>query len=403
MPTARPADIDEQFYVTGGTLPVDAGSYVPREADDELYETLLSRQFCYILTSRQVGKSSLMVRAAVRLREAGVGVAVTDLTAFGQNLDPEQWYGGLLSRIGQQLDLEDELEDFWDDHESMGPLLRWVEAIRAVVLAERESPVVIFVDEIDVVRSLGFSTDEFFAAIRECHNRRAAEPEMARLTFCLIGVATPTDLIEDTRLTPFNIGTRIELADLTEEDAAPLAEGMGGGGDVGRRLLKRVFHWTNGHPYLTQKLCAAVAAAGGVTTNADVDRVCEDRFLSDRARDMDDNLVYVRERMLRSEVDRAALLDTYAKLYAGKHVRFDDGDRIVTVLFLSGITSGRNGQLHMRNRIYDRVFDRAWIRENMPDAEVRRQTSAYRKGLLRGIGIGVAVGAAIAAVCLRHS
>ncbi len=240
----------------------------------------------------------------------------------------------------------------------MGPLLRWVEAIRTVVLTERDAPVVIFVDEIDVVRSLGFSTDEFFAAIRECHNRRAADPEMNRLTFCLIGVATPTDLIEDTRLTPFNIGTRIELTDLTEADAAPLAEGMGGGGEVGRRLLKRVFHWTNGHPYLTQKLCAAVAGDGAVTSNADVDRVCEDRFLSDRARDMDDNLVYVRERMLRSDVDRAALLDAYGKLYAGKHVRFDDGDRIVTVLFLSGIRSGKNGQLHMRNRVYKSVFDR---------------------------------------------
>jgi WD40 repeat protein len=395
-----------RFYVTGGTLPIDAGSYVPRRADEELYDTLLARQFCYILTSRQVGKSSLMVRTAVRLREAGVGVAVTDLTAFGQNLDPEQWYEGLLSRIGQQLDLEDELEDFWDDHESMGPLLRWVEAIRTVVLAQRDTPIVIFVDEIDVVRSLGFSTDEFFAAIRECHNRRASEPEMQRLTFCLIGVATPTDLIEDTRLTPFNIGARIELADLTEEDAAPLAGGMGGGGEAGRRLLRRVFHWTNGHPYLTQKLCAAVAAADSVASNADVDRVCEDRFLSDRARDMDDNLVYVRERMLRSEVDRAALLDTYAKLYAGKHVRFDDGDRVITVLFLSGITSGRNGQLHMRNRIYERVFDRAWIRENMPDAEVRRQRSAYRRGVLR-TGVAalavVAVVATLASVALKQA
>ncbi len=64
------ARIQAPFYITGGTLPVDAGSYVPRAADEELYETLLARKFCYILTSRQVGKSSLMVRAAVRLRES---------------------------------------------------------------------------------------------------------------------------------------------------------------------------------------------------------------------------------------------------------------------------------------------------------------------------------------------
>jgi hypothetical protein len=41
-----------------------------------------------------MGKSSLMVRTAARLREEGVGVAVLDLTAIGQNLSAEQWYGG---------------------------------------------------------------------------------------------------------------------------------------------------------------------------------------------------------------------------------------------------------------------------------------------------------------------
>ena len=65
----------------------------------------------------------------------------------------------------------------------------------------------IFVDEIDAVRSLPFSTDEFFAAIRECYNRRTEDAELSRLTFCLLGVATPSDLIRDTRTTPFNVGS----------------------------------------------------------------------------------------------------------------------------------------------------------------------------------------------------
>src|SRR5207247_958341 len=89
-------------------------------------------------------------------------------------------------------------------------------------------PLVIFIDEIDVVRGLPFSTDEFFAGIRECYNRRAEDAEYERLTFCLLGVASPSDLIRDTRLTPFNIGRRIELADFTPAEAAPLTEGLTG-------------------------------------------------------------------------------------------------------------------------------------------------------------------------------
>src|ERR671930_686112 len=118
------------FYVTGGTLRRDAPSYVARRADLVLYEELLAGNFCYALTSRQMGKSSLMVRTAARLREEGSAVAVLDLTAVGQNLDAQQWYDGLLGLLARALDLEDELEEYWLTHERLGPLQRWMQALR---------------------------------------------------------------------------------------------------------------------------------------------------------------------------------------------------------------------------------------------------------------------------------
>jgi WD40 repeat protein len=501
----RPQTVDRRFYFTGGTVPRDAPSYVVRHADEELFTALQQGEFCYVLTSRQMGKSSLMARTAARLKEQGCAVVVLDLTAVGRNLTVEQWYDGLLNLVGRQLGLEDALDDFWLSHERLGPLQRWMAALREVVLptigarcsvvrtnvseasmharldaaggtptvlgpspteAEHRAPgtehrpsehrapstehrLVIFIDEIDAVRGLPFSTDEFFAGIRECYNRRTGDPAFERLTFCLLGVATPSDLIRDTRTTPFNIGTRIELNDFSATEAAPLARGLvqGGGpgtqspdvinkdtqdaqdeGKEGQRLLERILYWTGGHPYLTQRLCQALAADVSAenpkskTQNPkSIDRLCEELFLSKRARENDDNLIFVRERLLRSEADLAALLDLYGQVRRGRRVPADDTNPLVDLLHLSGITRvadarrstldarrwaryprpsvavlralsvERRASLVVRNRIYERVFDRDWVTQHMPDAELRRQRAAYRRGLLRAAAVSAVI------------
>ncbi len=395
------------FYVTGGTLRPDAPSYIERQADKDLCEGLLHGEFCYVLTSRQMGKSSLMVRTVKRLREEGVAVAVLDLTAIGQNLSTDQWYDGLISRLGQQFDLEDELLAFWENHPELGPLQRWLTAIEKVVLTKISSQIVIFVDEIDIVRSLSFSTDEFFAAIRESYNRRSQEPAFRRLAFGLLGVATPTDLIRDTRTTPFNIGRRVELHDFTREEAAPLAQGLGPDPATSEELLARILYWTGGHPYLTQRLCRALAERIARRGNGDdssdpsvppliptmrtVDELVQSLFLSRQARERDDNLIFVRERILRSEGDTAGLLYLYRKVRNGLQVTDDETNPLISTLRLAGIVRSRQGSLQVRNRIYSQVFDGHWIHANMPEPELRRQRTARRRGIAYGLGIALAV------------
>ena len=137
-----------------------------------------------------------------------------------------------------------------------------------------------------------------------------------------------------------------------------------------------------------------------VTDAAGVDRLCDSLFLSRVAQERDDNLLFVRERLLKNEADVAGLLDLYAQVRQGKQVPPDDTNRLVSALRLSGVTRvarvgtrerGRRtgtvrrerGVLKVRNRIYGHVFDGEWIEHNLPDAERRRQRTAYRRGLLR--------------------
>ena len=228
------------FFVTGGALSSEAPSYIPRRADRELAEALRAGEFCYVLTARQMGKSSLMVRTVAQLRAQGVDAAVVDLTAIGLHVTAEQWYRGLLTELGEQLDLEGELSASWQQQADLAPTQRWLRALRDLFRDGRPRPIVIFIDEIDAVRSLPFQTDDFFAAIRFLYQTRATDRELERISFVLIGVATPNDLIKDPARTPFNIGHRIELTDFTRKEASAIAGFFGLSPEAGARLIERL-------------------------------------------------------------------------------------------------------------------------------------------------------------------
>lgn len=385
--------ISSVFYVTGGTLPSDAPSYIERQADRDLYATLCAGETSYVLNSRQMGKSSLCVRTIERLKHDGYRTVFCDLTKFGgRNLTAEQWYAALLSEVGRELGLRAEFLTYWKENTDYAPVQRLFGAITDIGLAAEISPIVIFIDEIDVTLNMPFSADEFFAAIRQCYVGRATDDRLKRLSFCLLGTAAPADLIQDTRVSPFNIGKRIELRDFTAVEAEPLAKGIG---DNGQALLSRVLYWSGGHPYLSQRLCRAMTEIdirqpnsrphGSTIGNSDVDKLCSDLFLTHAAKDSDDNLAFVRNRLLKTEADLPALLDLYRQMRSGRRVPDDETNPLCSILKLSGVVMVENGLLQVRNRIYAHVFDREWVISHMPDAELRRQRAAYWRGLVRAL------------------
>lgn len=363
------------FFIAGGTLPLDSPAYVKRPADDELFYLLQAHEFCYVLTPRQMGKSSLMVRTAQQLQNLGSRTAIVDLTHIGTNVSMEQWYSGILISLQSQLFIQTDAQTWWMAHQNLGVVQRLAEFLHDVVLSEVPENIVIFIDEIDSTLTLDFS-DDFFAAVRYIYNARAELPNYERLTFALFGVATPSDLVKDKTRTPFNIGHRINLREFSQADGRVLERGLiTSHPGRGAAIFDRIYYWTSGHPYLTQRLCLTIAESTGQSwRDEEVDTLVADLFFSDKSR-RETNLQFIREYISRSP-QKAKLVQLYDRVYRGKQVIDDEHSLEQNQLKLVGLLCGRSLQdenvigderiLDIPNRIYRHAFNKTWIRANSP-------------------------------------
>jgi Leucine-rich repeat (LRR) protein len=357
--------IEGRKLQVGGALRPQRDIYIERPEDRAFFDLLLSGEYVNVLSPRQMGKSSLMVRTIRKLRANGVRTPNLDVAADLAGTDQaDKWFLALVREITRKLEIQFDVSTWWREHEddALGQRLR--RFFREVLLEQVPAPtrIVVFFDEIDNTLSYPF-TDSLFTAIRGMYNERSLDSNYERIAFCLIGVATPDELIKDRRSTSYNVGRTLALRDfdLSRDDLRPLVDALSPDLAVGQLLLDRVIYWTGGQPLLTIKFCAALAEVQARTI-ADVDNHIHHSFNSLNEVRTDIHIQQILRFVEMRFSSPSASLKLYGKALRGAKVKAETTLPHLQ-LELSGLVKRDDaGNFVVRNRLYAQLFDADWLK-----------------------------------------
>lgn len=234
----------------GTVLPVNSPIYIYRPPNEELVFNEIIQPGCLIRIRApwKMGKSSLLQRLLaynykLEYKSVCLDFQEADRSIFVSTNKFLRWF---CVNITMQLDLEQQLDEYWD--EDIGSIVSCRLYFQIYLLARINTPIVIAMNEVNRVFEYPEIAQDFLSMLRYWHELSKNEESWQKLRLVVVH---STEVYTSLRLTqsPFNVGLPIRLPPFTWQQVQDLAQRYGVKWNNGTNAQK-LTEMTGGHPYL---------------------------------------------------------------------------------------------------------------------------------------------------------
>jgi DNA-binding CsgD family transcriptional regulator len=246
-----------RFEKPEGTMSTQSAFYIERASDALVLETIQRPGVTITIKGpRQMGKSSLLIRAREQATKAGKKVALLDFQLFDKPAltNPDLFFQQFCDWLSDELEMESRVKTYWEM--ALGNTQRTTRYLQRYLLTELNGPLVLAMDEVDRIFDTPFRSD-FFSMLRSWHNSRQTNFLWERCDLVLVTSTEPYQLIEDLNQSPFNVGEVVELVDFSQAQVAELNRRYNS--PLSLEELEKLIGLLGGHPYLVRRALYLVA------------------------------------------------------------------------------------------------------------------------------------------------
>ncbi|MGB3507870.1 MAG: AAA-like domain-containing protein [Microcoleaceae cyanobacterium] len=245
-------NITQFIEFPSGPVPLNSPFYIERPpVEKQAYSAICQPgNVLRIRAPRKMGKSSLLSRIiayaqGVGYKTVNIDFQQADKSIFANLNKFLRWF---CANVSRQLQVDNILDDFWD--EDIGSKVSCTLYFEAYLLTEIETPIVLMLNEVNILFEHIEIAQEFLPMLRYWHEQAQQIGIFDKLRLVVVH-STEIYIKLNINQSPFNVGLQIKLPEFNLEQIKTLAQRHGlnwTDGNEAEQLMAMV----GGHPHLVR-------------------------------------------------------------------------------------------------------------------------------------------------------